>query len=80
MDMIFGSDIGKANIAAMDNEKCKDVFINVATGIETSVIELLDIITYHMKKITGNKSINISLNWGVFLQRLYILKSDIMKK
>lgn len=60
MDMIFGSDIGKANVAAMDNERCKNVFINVATGIETSVIELLDIITYHMKKITGNKSINVS--------------------
>ena len=60
MDMIYGSDIGKANIAAMDNEECKNMFINVGTGIETSVIQLLDIITYYMKKIVGNKSIDVS--------------------
>ena len=60
MDMIFGSDIGKANVAAMDNKKCENMFINVGTGIETSVIQLLDIITYYMKKIVGNKSIDVS--------------------
>ena len=60
MDMIFGSDIGKANVAAMDNDECKNIFINVGTGIETSVSELLDVITYYMKKVVGNKNIDVS--------------------
>ena len=60
MDMIFGSDIGKANVAAMDNDECKNIFINVGTGIETSVVELLDVITYYMKKVVGNKNIDVS--------------------
>ena len=39
MDMIFGADIGRANVAAIDNEDCKNMFINVGTGLQTSVIE-----------------------------------------
>ena len=59
MDMIFGSDIGRANVAAMDNKSCKNIFINVATGKQTSVNELLDIIQTEMVKLMGNKTINI---------------------
>ena len=59
MDMIHGSDIGKANVSAMNNEECKNMFINVATGIQTSVIKLLDIMKYSMKKYIGDKPIEI---------------------
>ena len=59
MDMIFGSDIGRANVAAMDNKSCKNIFINVATGKQTSVNELLDITQTEMVKLMGNKTINI---------------------
>jgi len=59
MDMIFGSDIGRANIAAMDNDKCKNMFINVGTGFQTSVINLFDMISYRMKKIMGNPKIDL---------------------
>ena len=59
MDMIHGSDIGKANVAALDNEECKNMFINVATGIQTSVIKLLDIMKHSMIKYIGDKSIEI---------------------
>ena len=59
MDMIYGSDIGRANIAAMDNEECKNMFINVGTGIQTSVIKLLDMIKHSMKKYIDDKPIDI---------------------
>ena len=59
MDMIHGSDIGKANVAALDNEECKNMFINVATGIQTSVIKLLDIMKHSMRKYIGENSIDI---------------------
>ena len=59
MDMIHGSDIGKANVSAMDNEECKNMFINVATGIQTSVIKLLDIMKHSMRKYIGENSIDI---------------------
>ena len=58
MDMIFGSDIGRANVSAMDNPKCQNIFINVATGIQTSVNELLDIIQTEMSKLMGQKTID----------------------
>ena len=48
MDMIFGSDIGAANVAALDNDECKNIFLNVGTGIQTSVIDLLNLIKYQM--------------------------------
>jgi len=48
MDMIFGADIGVANLAAMDNDECKNMFLNVGTGIQTSVIDLLNLIKYQM--------------------------------
>jgi len=60
MDMIFGSDIGRANVAAMDNKDCKNIFINVATGIQTSVNELLDIIQSHMIRLIGKRTIKIA--------------------
>ena len=59
MDMIFGSDIGRANVAAMDNKNCKNTFVNVATGIQTSVNELLDIIQTEMIKLMGNRTIDV---------------------
>ena len=40
MDMIFGADIGRANISAMDNDECRNMFINVGTGLQTSVKNL----------------------------------------
>ena len=48
MDMIFGADIGVANLTAMDNDECKNMFLNVGTGIQTSVIDLLNLIKYQM--------------------------------
>ena len=60
MDMIFGSDIGRANVAAMNNPKCQNIFINVATGIQTSVNELLDIIQTEMSKLMGQKTIDVT--------------------
>ena len=60
MDMIFGSDIGKANVAAMDNKDCKNMFINVATGLQTSVNELLNIIQTEMVKLMGKKTVDVT--------------------
>ena len=48
MDMIFGADIGVANLAAMDNDECKNMFLNVGTGKQTSVVDLLNLIKYQM--------------------------------
>jgi len=59
MDMIFGADIGRANISAMDNDECGNMFINVGTGIQTSVKDLLEIITYRMGKLMDNPKINV---------------------
>ncbi len=59
MDMIFGADIGRANISAMDNGECRNIFLNIGTGVETSVIKLVDILSAHMKKLVGD--INIDL-------------------
>jgi len=59
MDMIFGADIGRANVAALDNEDCKNMFINVGTGLQTSVINLFDMISYRMKKLLGDPKINL---------------------
>ena len=59
MDMVFGSDVGKANISAMDNNECKNMFINVGTGFQTSVINLFEMISYRMKKIMGNVLIDV---------------------
>ena len=58
--MIFGSDIGRANVTAMDNKDCKNMFINVATGKQTSVNELLDIIQREMIKLMGKRTVNIT--------------------
>ena len=48
MDMIFGADIGVANLAAMDNDECKNMFLNVGTGMQTSVLDLLNLIQSQM--------------------------------
>ena len=48
MDMIFGADIGIANLTAMDNDECKNMFLNVGTGKQTSVVDLLNLIKYQM--------------------------------
>ena len=59
MDMIFGADIGRANISAMDNDECRNMFINVGTGVQTSVKNLLEMITYRMGKLMDNPKINV---------------------
>ena len=59
MDMIFGADIGRANISAMDNDECRNMFINVGTGFQTSVKNLLEMITYRMSKLMDNPKINV---------------------
>ena len=59
MDMIFGADVGRANVAAMDNDDCKNMFINVGTGFQTSVINLFDMISFRMKKLMGDVSIDV---------------------
>ena len=51
MDMIFGGDIGAANVIALDNEECKNIFLNVGTGIQTSVFKLLQMIKYNMSSL-----------------------------
>ena len=45
MDMIFGGDIGKLNIKALD---APSGFYNIGTGIQTSVKELLEIMVKEM--------------------------------
>ena len=57
MDMIFGADIGRANIAALENEECKNMFINVGTGFQTSVINLFELISDRMTKLMGRKNV-----------------------
>ena len=59
MDMIFGADIGRANISAVDNDECRNMFINVGTGLQTSVKNLLEMITYRMSKLMENPKINV---------------------
>ena len=59
MDMIFGADIGRANVAALDNDKCSNMFINVGTGMQTSVINLFEMIYYRMKKLMGDITIDL---------------------
>ena len=51
MDMIYGEDVGKMNVLAMINKECYrnksfEGFINVGTGIQTSVMELCRTIKY----------------------------------
>jgi nucleoside-diphosphate-sugar epimerase len=62
MDMIFGADIGRANVAALDNDECKNMFINVGTGFQTSVINLFELISNRMNKILDNPKINLEYN------------------
>jgi UDP-glucose 4-epimerase len=62
MDMIFGADIGRANVSAMDNGDCKNMFINVGTGFQTSVINLFELISDRMNKILDNPKINLEYN------------------
>jgi UDP-glucose 4-epimerase len=59
MDMIFGADIGRANVAALENDECKNMFINVGTGLQTSVINLFELISDRMTKLIGKKAINV---------------------
>jgi len=59
MDMIFGADIGRANISAMNNDECKNMFINVGTGAQTSVKDLLEMITYRMGKLMDDPKISV---------------------
>ena len=59
MDMIFGADIGRANVAALDNNECSNMFINVGTGFQTSVINLFEMISYRMKKLMGDVTIDL---------------------
>jgi len=59
MDMIFGSDIGRANVVAMDNDECKNMFINVGTGLQTSVINLFELISDRMIKLMGDAEIDV---------------------
>ena len=59
MDMIFGADIGRANVSAMDNDECRNMFINVGTGLQTSVKNLLEMISYRMSKLMDNPKINV---------------------
>ena len=62
MDMIFGADIGRANIAAMDNDECTNMFINVGTGFQTSVIKLFEMLSFRMKKLMGS-DVSIDLHY-----------------
>ena len=62
MDMIFGADIGRANISALENGDCKNMFINVGTGFQTSVINLFELISDRMNKLLDNPKINLEYN------------------
>ena len=59
MDMIFGADIGRANLSAMENGDCKNMFINVGTGLQTSVKNLFDLISDRMSKLMDDPKINV---------------------
>ena len=59
MDMIFGADIGRANLAAMENGDCKNMFINVGTGFQTSVKNLFETISDRMSKLMDSPKINV---------------------
>ena len=59
MDMIFGADIGRANLSAMENSDCKNMFINVGTGLQTSVKNLFDLISDRMSKLMDDPKINV---------------------
>lgn len=54
MDMIFSTDVARANLAALENDECRNTFINIGTGQETSVKELLDVMLEEMGKIVSN--------------------------
>ena len=62
MDMIFGADIGRANVSALENGDCKNMFINVGTGFQTSVINLFELISDRMNKILDNPKVNLEYN------------------
>ena len=54
MDMIFSTDVAKSNLAACDNDECRNIFINIGTSVQTSVKELLDIMLVEMGKLVPN--------------------------
>tara|TARA_Y100000310_G_C20548696_1_gene746925 strand:- start:120 stop:1160 length:1041 start_codon:yes stop_codon:yes gene_type:complete len=59
MDLIHAGDIGRANVAALDNKECRNMFINVGSGHQTSVMKLLNMITFHLKKMMDDVKINM---------------------
>ena len=60
MDMIFSTDVAKSNLAACENDECRNIFINIGTGVETSVKELLDIMLVEMGKLVSNIKSEVS--------------------
>tara|TARA_R100000234_G_scaffold20772_1_gene11754 strand:- start:4097 stop:5143 length:1047 start_codon:yes stop_codon:yes gene_type:complete len=54
MDMIFSTDVARSNLAACENDECRNIFINIGTSIQTSVKDLLDIMLIEMGKLVPN--------------------------
>lgn len=50
MDLVHSSDAARANILAMFNDKIKNEFYNVGTGVETSLKQVLELIEKHLGK------------------------------
>lgn len=57
MDLVHSSDAAQANILALFNEKIKNEFFNVGTGIETSLKQLLALIEKHLGKMARVKHV-----------------------
>lgn len=58
MDLVHSSDAARANVLAMFNDKVKNEFYNVGTGIETSLKQVLELIEKHLGKKAKVKHID----------------------
>jgi UDP-glucose 4-epimerase len=70
-DFINIKDIVKANILAMESEKAVGQTINVGTGLQTSILELAQMV----KKVTGKKNVPIIFS----KERLGDIKKSLSK-
>lgn len=58
LDLVHSSDAARANILALLNDKVRDEFFNVGTGIETSLKQLLSLIEKYLGKKARVKHID----------------------
>jgi UDP-glucose 4-epimerase len=58
MDLVHSSDAARANVLAMFNDKVRNEFYNVGTGIETSLKQVLELIEKHLGRKANVKHID----------------------